>query len=325
MNLNQRFSACDNDLKIDPAQLERARAFRHQMGGHLIEAGVADCTRLQGSLARSTMEPPLHDIDTVIELNPELVPNLGGPDGPEKAMTMIRDTLTPYLPGAFFEVKKHALGITIADEDFDFDAVPAFATAGDDKWIRIADTKNREWKPSNTYDLIETIAARNQLCGGKFVHQVRMVKRITSHAQIDLPGLHVETFCYEAITSAMSHPVAIAAVLATGADLLADHYCEPTGVDRISDRLEAWTKMTAQQTLGRLAAQAAEAVRLAASGNEDAAAGIWADLFGDDCFPRPSADEKSFLSRLWAGATVASTAAGAAPPPTPTTRAWRPE
>jgi len=321
MNLTQRFGACKDNLKIDPDQLERARSFHREMSDHLIAAGVATRTRLQGSLARSTMEPPLHDIDKVIELNPALADELAGPDGPERAMVMIRDTVAPHLPGAFFEIKKHALGITIADEQFDFDAVPAFATPGNDQWILIADTKGHEWKPSNTYDLIDTIATRNQACEGRFVHQVRMTKRIASHAQVDLPGLHIESFCYEAITATTGYPEGIAAALATGATLLGTHYCEPTGVDRISDRLDPWMKQTGQQALGRLAAQAAEAVSLAAVSDEDSACHIWSDLFGDDCFPRPGADEQGFLSRLWAGATVAPAVARR----TPTTRAWRPE
>jgi hypothetical protein len=324
VNLNQRFGACKDNLKIDPDQLERARGFHREMSDHLTAAGVATRTRLQGSLARSTMEPPLHDIDKVIELNPALADELAGPDGPETAMVLIRDTVAPHLPGAFFEIKKHALGITIADEEFDFDAVPAFATPGNDKWILIADTKGHEWKPSNTYDLIDTVAARNQVCEGRFVHQVRMARRIVSHAQVDLPGLHIESFCYEAITATISYPEGIVAALATGANLLGTHYYEPTGVDRISDRLDPCIKQTAQQALGRLAAQAAEAVRMAIEGDEDGAAHIWADLFGDDCFPRPSADEKRFLSQLWAGATTAP-AAPAVARPTPTTRAWRPE
>ena len=327
MNLSQRFDALDNNLKLDPTQLERARTFHREMSDILTDAGVAVRTRLQGSLARGTMEPPLHDIDKVIELNPALEVDFTGPDGPERAMALVRDTLYPGLPGASFKVKKHALGITPADEDFGFDAVPAFATTGASRWIRIADTVNRRWEPSNTYELIDTVSARNQVCLGRFAHQVRMTKRAVSHAGLSpsLPGLHTETFCYNAITTAMSHPEAVASTLAAGADLLTRHYCEPTGVDRISDRLHPGVKGAAQQALAHLGERVAEATRLANTGDELGATAIWADLFGDDCFPRPGADERKFLAGLWAGGTVPAAAAGAAMRPrTPTTRAWRP-
>ncbi len=322
MNLNQRFGALDDNLKIDAEQLKRARDLHRQIGDYLIEAGIATGSRLQGSLARSTMEPPLHDIDKVIEINPSLADELAGPDGPERAMAIIQRTLTGHLPGAFFEVKKHALAITVPGETFGFDCVPAFATGGDDKWILIADTKERLWKPSNTYELIDSIASRNQLCLGKFVRQVRMVKRVVSHAQVELPGLHVETFCYEAIAGPADHPEAVAAALAAGARLLASHYCEPTGVDRISDRLDAWTKSSACQALSHLATRAADALNKVDQHDEETASEIWASLFGNDCFPRPSADEKSFLARLWTGTAVAS--APAVSRPMRTTRAWRP-
>jgi hypothetical protein len=294
------------------------------MSDHLVEAGVATRTRLQGSLARSTMEPPLHDIDKVIELSPGLVDELAGPDGPESAIVLIRNTLAPYLPGAFFEVKKHALGIRLANEPFDFDAVPAFATAGDDKWIRIADTKSREWKPSNTYDLIDAIASRNQICVGRFVHQGPddQADRQSRSGRPPRPS-HRDVL----LRSDHRHD-RLSRSHRRGAGQRRQppghHYCEPTGVDRISDRLDPWIKLTAEQTLGGLALRAADAVRLADEGDEEGAAHIWADLFGDDCFPRPSADEKGFLSKLWAGAT-ATTAAAAVARPTPPTRAWRPE
>ena len=111
MNLTQRFNTLDDNLKIDAGQLKRARDLHNEMSNYLVDAGVAIRTRLQGSLARSTMEPPLHDIDKVIELNPDLTDELAGPDGPQRAMDLLKGTLAPHLPGAHFEVKKHALAI----------------------------------------------------------------------------------------------------------------------------------------------------------------------------------------------------------------------
>jgi hypothetical protein len=71
--------------------------------------------------------------------------------------------------------------------------------------------------------------------------------------------------------------------------------------------------------LGSLAQRAEEALKLAAGGDELAAAHIWADIFGDK-FPRPDAsEEKSYLRRLHTGAAVAGSALGVTP-----TRAWRP-
>lgn len=324
LEVDGRFDVLDDNLKLDPAARDRAIKAHNRLGDLLVAAGVAKRTRLQGSFARKTMLPPLHDVDKVVELTDELREVLVGPGGPAKAMEMIRDLLEEHLPGAQFELKKHALGIVVPGDGFDFDAVPAFNAEDGTGWIVIADTEDDDWEPSNTYVLIDRIAARNQSCGGRFVHQVRMAKQavlIAGLAEV-LPGLHTETFAYEAVRTTMSHAGAVAATLAKAAELLGGPYCEPTGVDRISDRLTPTEVSTAKAGMQRLAERAAEAQRLAAGGDQIGAAHIWADLFGD-VFPRPGIEEeKRFLRGLHIGVPVAG--ATAAVRPTPSTRAWRP-
>ena len=322
MDLNDRFNALDDNLKLDVAERARAITAHNRLSAVLVTAGVAKRTRLQGSFARKTMLPPLHDIDKVVELVDELRDLLDGPAGPAKAIDLIRDTLEPHFPGATFDVKKHALGIVLPGDGFDFDAVPAFNPDDSSGWISIADTEDADWEPSNTYMLIDTISTRNQACDGRFVHQVRMVKQAVSTAGLAdiLPGLHAETFVFEAVTASMQHPDAVSATLATGAALLGGPYTEPTGVDLISSRLKPTDVAAAKAALARLAQLAAEAVRLAAAGDETAAAHIWADIFGE-AFPRPTGEE-AFIQGLY-GAGVATTSPSPARA-TPTTRAWRP-
>lgn len=324
MNVDERFDALDDNLKLDPAERKRAVKVHNGLGDFLVKAAVAKRTRLQGSFARKTMLPPLHDIDKVVELVDELRDILAGPGGPDEAMKLIRDALRPHLPRACFEIKKHALAIILPGEGFNFDAVPAFNPTDGTGWIVIADTEDEDWEDSNTYQLIDTIATRNQACDGKFVHQVRMVKQAVQTAGLSnvLPGLHTETFAYGAITTTVGHADAVAATLAKAAALLGGPYTDPTGVDRISARLDPADVATAQAKMRRLADRAAEAQRLVAAGDETSAAHIWADLFGDP-FPRPAGNEKGFLSGLHNGASLGATGATSTARPTPRTRAWR--
>ena len=217
-------------------------------------------------------------------------------------------------------MKKHALAINLPADGFTFDAVPAFNPEDGSGWIHIADTEDDAWELSNTYVLIDTIAARNQACNGRFVRQVRMVKQAVNHAKLSdvLPGLHVETFTYHAVRAKQEHADAVAATLAKGAQLLDGHYTDPTGWDRISDRLSTKDAATARTGMQRLATKAATGQQLAASGAETEAAHVWADIFGEP-FPRPAADEKGFLKGLYAGTGTAAARR------TPTTRAWRPQ
>lgn len=325
MKLNERFDDLHENLKLDRLERKRAETVHNRLGDLLVKAGVAKRTRLQGSFARKTMLAPLHDIDKIVELVDELSDVLSGPDGPRRAMHMIRDALAPHLPGARFELKKHALAITLPDEGFGFDAVPAFNPEDGSGWIVIADTEDRDWEPSNTYLLIDTIARRNQECDGRFVHQVRMVKQAVRTVGLDdvLPGLHSESFAYNAIKETMPHAEAVAAAFAVAAQSLGRTYTDPTGADAISERLEAHDVDKAQDGMQRLADSAAEAQRLAAAGDEDGAARIWADIFGD-LFPRPKQVEQDYLAGLYGGAGLDASGTASNERRTPRTRPWRP-
>ena len=326
MHLEERFDALDDNLKLDPAVRQQAEQVHNQLGNLLVKAGVAKRTRLQGSLARHTMRgPELHDIDKVVELTDSLLETLAGLGGSQKAISIIHDVLAPYLPGARFESKKHALAITLPGDGFNFDAVPAFNPEDGTGWIHIADIDDDRWELSNTYILINTVAARNQACDGRFVRQVRMTKQAVHQAGLSemLPGLHVESFAYVAITVPLDHAAAVTATLSTGAQLLGGPYTDPTGADRISDRLDPRVVATARAEMVRLAERATEAGRLAALGDEMAAALIWAEIFGQP-FPRPADGEKKFLQSLYAGSGIGATGA-ATSRRTPTTRAWRPQ
>lgn len=330
MKITERFAALDENLKLDPDQRRCAQDLHNEISGHLIEAGIASRCRLQGSFARKTMLPPLHDVDKVVELKEGLRDEFSGSNGPQKAMDQIQAVLGPHFPGASFTPKKHSLGIWLPEHEFDFDAVPAFVSVDKSNWVDIANTKAGQdedlWKPSNTYELIEVVATRNGACNGKFVRQVRMVKQIVANAGLSevLPGLHSESFAYEAITEDLPHAEAVAAALRKASELMGGTYTDPTGVDEISARLEPWKVDAVGPQLAALASQADQALALAADGQEIAAARIWAGLFGDS-FPAPTAedvaedDERRLMARLYTGGTLAATNR-----PAPSSRAWRP-
>lgn len=321
MKLNDRFTQLDTFLNLNEAERSRAQEFHNRLSDILVAAGLAKRTRLQGSFARKTMLPPLKDIDKIIELADHLRDELAGPDGPARAMEMIANVLGPELPGSMFDPGKHALEITVEGESFNFDAVPAFSDdSADEKWIVIADTEDRDWEPSSTYLLIDVIAERNQACDGRFIHQVRMVKHALRHAGLGdvLPGLHIETFAFHAITSSMDHPEAVTATLVAGAEMLGSDYNEPTETDQISDRLSPSEIEHAKPVLEALASRAEGALKMARDGDESGAAAEWAEIFGSG-FPAPDAGDRSYLEHLHRGGAVGTgIGAGAT-----TTRAWR--
>lgn len=322
MNLNQRFDALDDNLKLDPKERQHAERMHDELGKALIAAGIAKRTRLQGSFARKTMRPPLKDVDKVIELTDSLATELAGPGGPACAISLIKNVVAEVFPGSTFETKKHALGIILPGETFDFDAVPAINSTNSNTWIRIADTEDDAWEDSNTYELIDTVATRNQQCDGLLVRQVRMVKEACHNAGIDLPGLHLESFTYIAVTRPMPHPDAIAATLAVAVNALQGTYAEPTGVDTISNRLTPAQRHTALTKMRHLHNQAQEALNAAAGGDEYKAATIWANIIGAQ-LPAPQ-QPASLLHQLNAGHTLTAPGHVTSHVPSTRTRPWRP-
>lgn len=289
MNLKQRFDAFDTNLNLNSTQRDRAIKVHNDLDQVLRETGVAKKTRLQGSFARKTMLPPLKDVDKIIELSGDLANDVDGVAGGSRdAMEQIQQAVTEEYPGATFEFKRHALGISLPGEDFEFDAVPAIndddTEAGT---VRIANTEDDCWNDSNTYTLIDVIQTRNQETNGVFIHAVRMVKHLFRQAGIDkIPGLHIEAFCFDAVDSEMSYPDAIVASLKSAVAMLADDYYDPTGQDRISDRIEPAIRSDAQTVIATKLDTAETAKRAADGGDDDTAAELWAELLGDE-FPRP--------------------------------------
>lgn len=302
MSLSERFDEFDDNLKLAPNQRDRAVAAHNNLDTVLRDAGLAKKTRLQGSFARKTMLPPLKDIDKVSELTDAVAEEFDRPGGPLEAALRSQAAVTAAYPGAMFKLKRHAIGIALPGEDFVFDAVSAINDEDTDAGIiRIANLDEDRWEESNTYVLIETIRARNVETDGTFIHDVRMVKHLFKQTGLDkIPGIHIEAFCHDGITEKMAYPDAIVAALESASVMLPGDYDDPTGIDRISDRIPLGVRLDAKAVIDRCLVIARDAQAAAAAGDETKAANLWADLLADE-YPRPasSAAERSTIASMY--------------------------
>lgn len=298
------FGEFDENLKLDPGQRAEAQRVHNDITAVLVANKVIVGAFLQGSFARKTMIPPLRDVDKIVILHPDLQGL-----SPDEVMDRIEEVLRAAYPGAVFARSRHALKIDFGPSSFYFDTVPAWETDGDaDDDVFIANRDTGGWDRSNTRELIRVVAKRNSATGGVWIHQVRMAKQVIKHL-LDgaIPGLHVESWTYIAVTEQLAHDEALTRALETGAERLGTSYYEPTGVDRISDRLKPSIVATTKPVLQRAAEQAREARRLADAGDHDAAIAIWRALCGD-CFPAPAAqDTGQALSQAFHGGSITST------------------
>lgn len=304
--IKSAFETFDANLNLDPEERAAAEKLHNEITDVLKAKRIAVGAFLQGSFRRKTMLPPLHDVDKVILLHSSMKHLT-----PDQVMDAIEIALAEAYPDATFPKprSRHALKMELAGCEFHFDSVPAWDTTGDDpdREVLIADRDHSTWKASNTRKLISVIQVRNGDTGGRFIHWVRMAKAaVTKAAGDDIPGLHVETWAYHSVAESLADDVALAQILATGAELLGTTYYDPTGVDQISDRLGP-DALRHQAALKAVAEQAREALELAAAGDDNEAIRIWHDIFGDE-FPKATAvDAATAVGAAFHAGSVTST------------------
>jgi Second Messenger Oligonucleotide or Dinucleotide Synthetase domain len=293
--VSDAFTKFDRALNLDTREREQALQLYRRVQEVLVAASVAVDTFLQGSFARKTMLAPLKDVDIVVILPVRLRHLLERSDGPSVAMALLRSALEPAFPGIRFDgddAPAKALRVSLAGVTFTLDLVVAFDSPVRQEWVRIGNRETGEWESSNTRVLNRLIRTRNQATGGVWVHQARMLKSFKTGDPVlgEHCGLLFESILHEAVTRRMSHPRALASVLAHGASVLRGPVWDPTHED---DLTADWTSEERADTVDAFAAAAktaAEALALADAGDELAAVAEWSELLGD---PFPAAPPRS--------------------------------
>lgn len=325
------FARYDEHLKLDADELDAAREMHHSIREILQDAGIISDAFLQGSFARKTMLAPLKDVDMIVIMAAEHDALRDDPAGPSKAEQLIIDALAAEFPHATFDPGRHAVKIDFGDGGFTFDCVPAFEVGNAARDVDIANTDDGTWDRSNTRELIRVTQERNQACGGKWVRQARMLKDFVAkslHDQLPnkLPGMVSEAICFEAITSQVAHPEALAAALRAGAQMLQGPVQDLTGFDVLTDDLPEHLLATAQARFSAAADAAEQALQLAADGDEAAAVDVWHYVLGDGFPPAPPPSEDDALAGTLSGGftiTGRPTKQRRGAQPARPTRAWR--
>jgi hypothetical protein len=318
----EAFNEFDENLKLDPNERALAEKMHNDITDLLRAAGIVTYAFLQGSFARKTMIAPLRDVDKIVVLT-EAMRTLT----PDQVMDRIQAVIADAYPYVTFDRSRHALQVDFGSDSFYFDMVPAWETTTDDDDVLIANRDTGGWDRSNTRELIRVVATRNGDTNGRFIHEVRMGKQGVKHLLDGLvPGLHVESWAYMAVTAAMAHDEALARIFETGAQLLGRTYTDPTGVDVISKRLKPGVIATAKPVFQMAAADARQARQLTDAGDHEAAIAIWFNILGV-CFPAPD-DQAAIRSSFAPGAAItaagAVSRAGQGAQRTQPVRPWRP-
>lgn len=285
--VDNSFTKLDENLNLDPFVRQRAQTLHNTIRDDLAKTGLIAGSFLQGSFARKTMLKPLKDVDIVCLLPDYMWELLRGPDGPGKAMESFKAPIANRWPDVQFDVGDEpagkALRLTFTGVDFTIDLVPAFDT--DNDYVLIGDRFERTWEPSNTRIQLKGVSDRNQATEGRFVHQVREVKALTKHQELDfVSGIVAESLAYAVIGRKMLDKGAVAAVLEYAKDAVKGSVLEPAGEDDVTAKWTGEERETAARVYAEASRKAAEALRLERAGDMDGAIGVWHSLFGD-AFP----------------------------------------
>jgi hypothetical protein len=305
------FNEFDNSLNLDRAERDRAITAHNEMSDILVKAGVAVSTFLQGSFARKTMLPPLKDVDIIVLLAATLDEVRRTPGSAKGAIAATRAAIAAARPDARFDVTSqaaHALQVCLPGCDFSIDLVPAVEDPNDGSVVWIADRENDKWERSTVRGLNQSIRNHNVACGGRFVHQVRMLKqaRTTSRALKDVSGLAIETLAYRVISGEIDHPTGVASVLRSAAGLLAGPLLDPVGDQ---DLTAEWTSQERAAIIAAfvgLSSRAEEALELDASGDPEAAVESWGVVFGEAFPPARQQSAEEALAALQGGSTAST-------------------
>lgn len=206
--LDAAFATFDENLNLDPRERKRAPQVHNDMRDALSADGLVVDSFLQGSFARKTMLKPLKDVDVVLLLNPNLRNALRAPDGPGLAMEAFKPRVLTRFPDALFdqgeEPSGKALRVSVPDCAFTVDLMPAFEEDPPTEYVLIGDRHEGSWRHSNTRIQRRRVRERNQDTGGRFVHQVRMVKAYRKHHEGTLDfvsGIVMESLAFAAAPS----------------------------------------------------------------------------------------------------------------------------
>lgn len=324
--INQAFASFDAELRLADAERAQAMDIHNQITDHLQAEGFITGSRLQGSFARKTMAKELRDIDKLVFLPLSRRDELADKGGPDRAMDEIRASLSGLYPVALWPQRTtHSLPLQPPETSFSFDVVPAFRLDSGEVLIAARGWKADEpWVSSNSLDIVDAVAKRNQDCGGDFIHVVRMIKAFAANSpSVTLPGLHIESLVFNVVKSKMNFAEACQLVFSKGGTFLGSSYKDPAG-GVLHDRVELVDRRSAALAFERAQVAANEAIRLDAAGNPDAAIQNWSMVFGPD-FPAPAPSVGAVIAA--AGSTPARTAAGlptsSGAVPAKPVRAWR--
>ena len=252
-SVSTTFRELDEKLKLDPGVHRKAKGIRDEIDNVLSGDSLIASSLLQGSYGRKTMRPRLKDVDLVILASDEGGKDHRGNWSIGAFVDRVRWSIdrSGSFSGVTFDeggASPRALKLALPGVDFTVDLVPA-RESSDPDWLLLGDREDGTWDfRSDVRALRDKVAARNQLCGGRWVRQVRMSKSVLSGDKLVdglVCGLLVESAAFDVVADHRTDQRAVASTLGRVAAATQAPY---RGLGQ-KDLTKAWTDVERAQVV----------------------------------------------------------------------------
>lgn len=279
--VDDAFSNCKSALETTTTEDTFASKKHKDIREHVEASWELDDHFLTGSYRRHTKTKKLKDVDMFVVLK------AGGEQAVMRQQhpSVVLAALEKILEERYDDVTVDGFACTVRfgsdDEVASFDVVPAFKRKGGG--YEIPDADRSRWIATNPKVHHEQSTAKNDLCSGRFVPFVKMIKGINREAGEPIsPSFLLEAMAHGLVDDQFGrYQDEIVWFLASAAEQITANWADPAGIGPdVNGTMSASERAAAAQALAGWQAVAEEAVYLEDTGSEREAVEKWRELFG---------------------------------------------
>ncbi|MEV4845093.1 CBASS oligonucleotide cyclase [Micromonospora matsumotoense] len=278
--IDDAFVKLKHNLEITPTEQKLAAARHHSVRDHVRGRWQLVDDFLTGSYRRETKTKKLKDVDVFLVIDP------AGPQGRYRKrppLEVLNAQLTLLREG-WPEAYRDGMAIVIpyGDDVMSIEAVPAFKRTGGGYFI--PDPAPGAWIATNPKRHHELSTEKNEVCDGKYVPLVKMIKGINRELGEPVsPSFLLEVMAQTIIKTPIGrYQDEIVLFLATAADSIDRVWLDPAGLGGdVNTVMSPTQKRAAADALREAQAVAERAVDLEDDRQDRAAYTEWKKLFGD--------------------------------------------
>jgi predicted nucleotidyltransferase len=274
-------------LELTEAERDRASAQQNSLRDALRQTlGGVLSDRLIGSYARRTAIRPLHDIDVLVVLDPQLHADVRVADPTPCLRKMQRAIARIYPTKDTPDLQRRSVGISFSGTGIDYDLVPAFAAGEGTGVYTIPDRFGAGWIRTNPELHIARSTEANEHAAKKLKPVFKMLKHWRSVAGSSARSFHLEALSWGVFAGDPGrYPDALTALVGALAERLRYTCPDPAGVGPAVDA--SLTNENREREVRRFAGAADQMRKLLvmeAQGDVPRALAEWRRLLGE-AFP----------------------------------------